>query len=117
MDQIHKRFTAEQVKALLKGYCEGILDRSSVEEILGVSKTRFFALLRQYRHDPDRFALTYQRTTHARLPASVEMEIGRGLMLDRRLIDGPTLTWAHIKAAEASMHTCGIPLRYYVDSW
>lgn len=40
MDQIHKRFTAEQVKALLKGYCEGILDRSSVEEILGVSKTR-----------------------------------------------------------------------------
>ncbi len=25
-------------------------------------------------------------------------------------------TWAHIKAAEALMHTYGIPLRYYVDS-
>ena len=32
MDQIHKRFTAEQVKVLLKGYCQGILDRPAVED-------------------------------------------------------------------------------------
>ena len=45
MDQIHKRFTAEQVQVLLKGYCRGMLDRLAIEEILGIGKTRFFALL------------------------------------------------------------------------
>ena len=54
MDQIHKRFTTEQVKVLLKGYYQGMLDRTAVEEVLGIGKTRFFALLRQYRHDPGR---------------------------------------------------------------
>jgi len=57
MEQMHKRFTAEQVKVLLKEYCQGTLDRLAIEEILGIGKTRFFALLRQYRQDPDNFAL------------------------------------------------------------
>ena len=35
MEQMHKRFTAEQVKVLLKGYCQGTLDRLAIEEILG----------------------------------------------------------------------------------
>jgi hypothetical protein len=91
MEQIHKRFTAEQVKVLLKGYYQGVLDRSAVEETLGISKTRFFALCKQYRNDPDRFDLTYQRTTHNKLPASTEKEIERELMLDKRLIKDPTL--------------------------
>ena len=46
MKQMHKRFTAEQVRVLLKGYCQGTLDRLAIEEILGIGKTRFFALLR-----------------------------------------------------------------------
>ena len=60
MDQIHKRFTAEQVKVLLKGYYRGMLDRAAVEKILGIGKTRFFALLKQYRHDPSRLCLGYR---------------------------------------------------------
>ena len=43
MDQVHKRFTAEQVRVLLKGYCQGTLDRLAIEEILGIGKTSFFA--------------------------------------------------------------------------
>ena len=91
MGYIHKRFTAEQVKVLLKGYCQGTLDRSAVEEILGISKTRFFALLRQYRQDPDKFALAYQRSTSKRLSAWVEGEIEKELMLDKDLVDDSTL--------------------------
>lgn len=49
MEQIHRRFTAEQVKVLLQGYCQGMITRVEVESILGISKTRFFALLKQYR--------------------------------------------------------------------
>ena len=31
MEQLHKRFTDEQVKLLLERYCEGVLDRTTVE--------------------------------------------------------------------------------------
>jgi hypothetical protein len=89
--QIHKRFTTEQVKALLKGYCHGTLDRSTIEEILGISKTRFFALIRQYRRDSDNFSLTYQRNTPTKLSPSDEKEIKRELMLEKRLIEDPAL--------------------------
>ena len=91
MEQIHKRFTTEQVKALLKGYYQGMLDRAAIEEILGVSKTRFFALLRQYRRDGDRFSLAYQRTTASRLPASAEKEIEAELILEKGLVEDPSL--------------------------
>ena len=91
MEQMHKRFTSEQVRLLLKGYCQGMLDRPSIEEVLGVSKTRFFALLRQYRHDADKFSLAYQRTTPNRLPASAEKEIEAELMLEKGLIEDSSL--------------------------
>ncbi len=58
--QICKRFTIEQVRALLKRYCQGTLDGPSIEEILGVNKARFFALLRQYHYYPDKFSLAFR---------------------------------------------------------
>jgi len=91
MDQIHKRFTTEQVKVLLKGYYQGMLNRPSVEEILGIGKTRFFALLRQYRHNPGRLCLGYQRETPTRISARVEKEIEKELMVEKNLIDDSTL--------------------------
>jgi hypothetical protein len=214
MDQVHKRFTAEQVKVLLRAYCQGILDRPGVEETLEISRTTFFVLLGEYRRNPEKFSLTYQRATPDRLSVAVEEAIETQLMAEKRLIDDPSLpisgynysaikdrlakhdikvalstiigrakelgcyqphprkkahdrevvttaigaliqhdashhrwspyaeekwvlitslddfsrkflyaellpeetTWAHIKAAEKVMITCGMPLRYYVDS-
>jgi hypothetical protein len=89
--QIHKRFTAEQVGVLLKGYCRGTLDRATIEELLGISKTRFFALLRRYRYDSDKFCLAYRRESTTRLPARVEHEIEAELMLEKGLIEDPSL--------------------------
>ena len=91
MDQVHKRFTAEQVKVLLKGYCQGFLDRSAIEEILDIGRSRFFALLKEYRHDPHRFSIAYQRESRARLPARAEAGIEKELMLEKNLIDDSTL--------------------------
>jgi hypothetical protein len=91
MDQVHKRLTTEQVKVLLKGYCQGLLDRPSIEEVLGIGRSRFFALLNEYRHDPDRFSITYERRSRPRLPFRVEAEIEKELMLERSLVDDPTL--------------------------
>ena len=89
--QIHKRFTDEQVKVLLKGYCQGTLDRPAVEETLEIGKTRFFTLLTRYHRDPDDFSLAYRRATSARLPSSVEREIEKELMLEKSLIEDPSL--------------------------
>jgi len=91
MDQVHKRFTAEQVRVLLKGYCQGTLDRLAVEETLEIGKTRFFALLRQYRRGMEEFSLAYQRATPTRLPASAEKQIEAELMLEKGLIEDPSL--------------------------
>ena len=71
---------------LLKGYCQGFLDRPAIEEILDISKSRFFVLLREYRHNPDEFSLTYHRETPARIPARVEKEIEKELMLQKNLL-------------------------------
>ena len=63
MTHIHRRFTDEQVKNLFRTYEEGHMDRSQVEETLGVGKTRFFALLKLYRKDPRCFSLAYHRNS------------------------------------------------------
>ncbi len=91
MKQVHKRFIAEQVKALLKGYCQGNLDRANVEEILEINKTRFFELLEQYRRNPDKFSINYERPTSSKLPDLAEKRIKEELMLDKGLIEDPDL--------------------------
>jgi len=60
MNQIHRRFTTGQVKVLLKGYCQGIFDRLAVEQTLGISKSRLFVLLREYRCNTGEFSLAYE---------------------------------------------------------
>ena len=87
MEQIHRRFTSEQVKVLLHGYCQGMIRRAEVEEILGINKTRFFALLKQYRQDPQSFSIAYERVTPRRLPKTVEAEIERELLRDKALVE------------------------------
>ncbi len=69
MNQMHKRFTTEQVRALLKGYHQETLDRAAIEEILGISKSRFFVLLREYRQaQSGPFLLTTYTTGTSRIP-------------------------------------------------
>jgi hypothetical protein len=62
-----------------------------VEDILGIGKTRFFALLRQYRQNSDRLTLAYQRSSPKRLSAWAEMGIVKEIVLDKDLIDDSTL--------------------------
>jgi hypothetical protein len=91
MDQLHKRFTVEQVKLLLHGYLQGTIGRSEVEKVLQINKTRFFALLKQYRRDPAGFSIDYERPTPARLSAEVETAIQEELLRERALVENPEL--------------------------
>ncbi len=110
MEQIHRRFTDEQVRALLKGFCGGTLDRAAVQEELGIGKTRFFALLSQYRHAPGDFSLSYERNTRPRISASAEEEIEKQLMLEKGLIEDPSLpiTSYNYTAIRDRLHKHGI---------
>lgn len=91
MTQVHKRFTVEQVKVLFQGYCQGNLSRSEVEEMLGIGKTRFFALLKAYRQDPGAFSIEYHRATQGRLAEEAENQIKQELLREKALVDDTEL--------------------------
>jgi len=91
MSQIHKHFTDEQVKVLFQGYCQGKIKRADIQEILSVGKSRFFALLKEYRRDPGAFSVAYQRRTSARLPADVETEVKDALLREKEIVEDPDL--------------------------
>jgi transposase len=91
MTQLHKRFTDEQVKVLLKGYCQGLLKRAEIQEMLDIGKTRFFALLKEYRKDPEGFSVAYERHTPGRLSGTVETEIERELLREKAIVEDKRL--------------------------
>ncbi len=91
MTQLHKRFTDDQVKVLLNGYCQGLLARAEIQEMLGIGKTRFFALLKEYRKASEAFSVAYERHTPGRLPAAVEVEIERELLREKVIVEDERL--------------------------
>jgi transposase len=91
MSQIHKRFTTDQVRVLLQGYCQGAIERAPIEEMLGISRSRFFALLKEYRRDPSGLSITYERSSPRRLKPSDEAEVEEHLKEEKGLIDDPSM--------------------------
>jgi hypothetical protein len=53
MVQLHKKFTNDQIQTLFKRYLKHEIERKYVQEILGIRKARFFALLKDYRKNPE----------------------------------------------------------------
>lgn len=91
MTQVHKRFSDEQVRMLFQGYLQGHLSRADVENLLEIGKTRFFALLKLYRQDPQTFSIAYQRGTKGRLSEQTEAEIRQELLREKALIEDKEL--------------------------
>ena len=91
MNQLHRRFTDEQVKVLLQGYCQGLLPRVELQGMLGIGKTRFFALLKEYRQDPEAFSVRYERATPSRLSPAVQAEIEHALLQEKEIVEDPDL--------------------------
>ncbi len=91
MTQLHRRFTDDQIKVLLHGYCQGLLARSEIQGMLGIGKTRFFALLKKYRQDPEAFSVAYERHTPGKLSAAVEAAIERELLREKAIVEDKRL--------------------------
>ena len=46
--QLHKKFSDNQIKELIQRYLEGKVKIDHVQKVLGIGKTRFFALIKKY---------------------------------------------------------------------
>lgn len=91
MSQLHKKFSDDQVRAFFQSYCQGTLARIAIQEVLEIGKTRFFALLKTYRKNPDEFSLKYQRSSPAKMSKYAEEKIERALLDEKRIVEDPDL--------------------------
>ncbi|MEA1976649.1 MAG: hypothetical protein U9N80_01970 [Chloroflexota bacterium] len=91
MVQLHKRFSDEQVIFLLQAYEQGLMRREEVQDTLGISRSRFFALWKEYQEDPEAFSISYQRTTPKRISPEAEEAIEHELMREKGLIEDPEI--------------------------
>lgn len=91
MDQLHKRFSDEQVASLFQSYSKGLLSRSEIQDTLKIGKTRFFELWRDYQSGPDGFSIGYQRRATGRISSAAEQAIESELLRDKALIDNPEI--------------------------
>ncbi len=87
MSQVHKRFTPDQVKELLERYSNNEIERTYIQEILGIKKSRLFMLLKQYRENPQGFTIRCQRTTPPRsISPQIEHNILKELAIEKKII-------------------------------
>lgn len=87
MAQLHKKFTDSQVKELVERYLKKEIESKYIQQILGIGKTRFFALVKHYRTNPVDFSINYSRKTKNRIPQSTEKNIIKELRIEKKLIE------------------------------
>jgi len=87
-EQLHKRFTTDQVKALLEKYETKGVELLYILNILDISKRRFFKLLKKYRKDKDNFSIDYKRgSPNNKIDKNIEENIIAELKIEKDLID------------------------------
>jgi len=87
MVQLHKKFTDSQVKQLFDRYENGEIKRKHAEVILDIKKNHFFKLLKEYRKNPSKFSIKYNRKKSTRgIDPAIEKNIYSELKIDKELI-------------------------------
>ena len=88
MEQLHKKFTNSQVKTLITRYLKKEIERKYIQEVLGIKKTRFFALVKQLKEDPESFSISYSRKIPTRkISKDIEKNIVKELEMEKGLIN------------------------------
>ena len=96
-EQVHKKFTNDQVKDLIERYVKGAIKRQHVQAILNVGKSRFFCLLKVYRKDPVNFTIAYKRVKPTR---SIDPEVDKNILKE-------------LKTTKQFINNKDIPIRSY----
>jgi len=88
MVQIHKKFTDFQVKYLIERYLDKKIERKYIQEILGIKKTRFFALVKRVKENPKNFSISYSRSSSTRkISPDTERNMVKELKKEKVLIE------------------------------
>jgi len=86
--QLHKRFSTEEVKMFLQKFLNEKTKLTYILTILKIKRRRFFELLKIYREDPENFSIEYQRKRPTRrISAEIEKNIITELKIEKRLIE------------------------------
>ena len=87
-DQLHQRFSTEEIKTFLEEYLNEKSKLVYILEILKITKRRFFQLLKEYRKDPGNFSIQYKRKKATRrISEDVEKNIIKELEKEKKLIE------------------------------
>ncbi len=121
MSQLHKRFSADQVKDFFIRYLNKELKIPYLLEILGIKRRRFFTLLQAFRKNPKGFTLEPQRTNeHRKINLSVEKNILKELSIDQKMIKNPEVplknyNYSYVKERLKIQHHQGVSLSTIID--
>ena len=87
-DQLHQRFSTEEITTFLEEYLDEKSKLVYILEILKITKRRFFQLLKEYRKDPANFSIQYERKRATRkISKDVEKNIILELEKEKKLIE------------------------------
>src|ERR1035437_2237084 len=91
--QLHKRFTNEQVRDIVGKYIQKQLRAKEACNYLSIGRTRLHQLTTTYRQNPDKLTLVYNRTTPTHEVAkSVKGHILAELKFEKdKIIDNPSV--------------------------
>ena len=97
MEQLHKKFTDDQVKDLMQRYTNKELKREHIQQMLKIGKTRFFALVKEYRDNPQAFSIQYERQVKTRgIDPAIEKNIFKELKSTKALIEDKSIPlWSY----------------------
>jgi hypothetical protein len=89
--QLHKRFSHEQVKAILGDHLKGLISIKEALRLLEIGRSQFFLLRNKYKENPDGFSLSYVRNSPKRIGKQAEIKIQKELTEDHKLVQNPKI--------------------------
>jgi len=93
--QLHMRFTNEAVREILVNYEQGEVTLKQALSTLGICRRRFFALLKQYRTNPEIFSISYCRAGVKQISEDTEQLIQKELLEERSLVENKDMPVRH----------------------
>jgi hypothetical protein len=71
----------------MERYLKKKIERKDLQKVLGIKKTRFFALIKRFKDDPENFSVSYFRSTPTRvISKAIETNIIKELKIEKDLI-------------------------------
>ncbi len=87
MIQLRKKFTDFQIKDLITRYLKKEVEKKHIQKVLGIKKTRFFALVKRFKDNPENFSISYFRSKPTRtISKDIETNIIKELNTEKDLI-------------------------------